>query len=74
MAFEKKVLSIVVYGLYITCVTFIAFTIQARHAHRSIKTQQHKEPKQGLLSLTEVVLLYIKWLKTTVKETCTLSW
>ena len=33
MAFEKSVLSIVAYGLYLTCVTSIAFTIHARHAH-----------------------------------------
>ena len=32
MAFEKSVLSIVAYGLYLTCVTSIAFTIHARHA------------------------------------------
>ena len=33
MAFEKSVFSIVAYGLYLTCVTSIAFTIHARHAH-----------------------------------------
>ena len=33
MAVEKAVLSIVAYGLHLTCVTSIAFTIQVRHAH-----------------------------------------
>ena len=33
MAFEKSVLSIVAYGCRLTCVTSIAFTIHARHAH-----------------------------------------
>ena len=33
IAFEKSVLSIVTYGLYLTCVTSIAFTNHARHAH-----------------------------------------
>ena len=33
MAFEKSVLSIVAYGCCLTCVTSIAFTIHARHAH-----------------------------------------
>ena len=33
MAFEKSVPSIVAYGLYLTCVTSIDFTIHARHAH-----------------------------------------
>ena len=33
MAFEKSVLSIVAYGFYLTCVSSIAFTIHARHAH-----------------------------------------
>ena len=33
MAVEKSVLYIVAYGLYFTCVTSIAFTIHARHAH-----------------------------------------
>ena len=33
MAFEKPVLSIVAYGLYLTCVTSIAFNIHARRAH-----------------------------------------
>ena len=31
MAFEKSVLSIVAYGLYLTCVTSIAFIIHVRH-------------------------------------------
>ena len=31
MAFEKSVLSFVAYGLYLTCVTSIAFTIHVRH-------------------------------------------
>ena len=30
MAFEKSVLSIIAYGLYLTCVTSIAFTIHVR--------------------------------------------
>ena len=33
MAFEKSVLSIVAYGLHLTCVTSVAFTIRARHVH-----------------------------------------
>ena len=33
MAYEKSVLSIVAYGLLLTCVTSIAYTIHARHAY-----------------------------------------
>ena len=33
MVFEKSVLSIVAYGLFLTCVTSVAFTIHARYAH-----------------------------------------
>ena len=33
MAFENSVLSIVAYGLYLTCVPSVAFTIHARYAH-----------------------------------------
>ena len=33
MAFEKSVLSIVAYGLYLNSITSIAFTIYARHAN-----------------------------------------
>ena len=33
MAFEKPVLSIPAYGLYLTCVTSIDFNIYARQAH-----------------------------------------
>ena len=33
MAFEKSVLSIVAYGLYLTQFTSIDLTIHARHAH-----------------------------------------
>ena len=33
MAFEKSDISIVAYGLYLTCVTFIALTIHVQHAY-----------------------------------------
>ena len=33
MAFKKSVVSIVAYGLYVTCFASIAFTIHERHAH-----------------------------------------
>ena len=33
MAFEKSVLSIVAYGLYLAFIPSIAFTIHARHVH-----------------------------------------
>ena len=39
MAFEKSVLSIVAYGGHFTCVTSIAFTIHARHAHGLFTTK-----------------------------------
>ena len=32
-AFEKSVLSIVAYGLYLTCIASIAFTIHTRRTH-----------------------------------------
>ena len=33
MAFEKSDLSIVTYGLYLTCITSITLTINPRHTH-----------------------------------------
>ena len=56
MAFEKSVLSTVVYGLYFTCVTAITFNIHARHAHCLVAMYHNVYKCENLAFLTQIHL------------------
>ena len=48
MAFENLVLSIVAYGLYLACVTSVAFTIHARHAYGLFAMSKIEKVSRGI--------------------------